>query len=49
MSSTTLANDNTFEVQEDATKSQIKRAFSKSLNAKKLNKKILSEFMELIA
>tara|TARA_B100002052_G_C15843715_1_gene581416 strand:- start:300 stop:1598 length:1299 start_codon:yes stop_codon:yes gene_type:complete len=49
MSSTALANDNVFEVQEDATKSQIKRAFSKSLNAKKLNKKILSEFMELIA
>ena len=49
MSSTALSNDNTFDVQEDATKSQIKRAFSKSLNAKKLNKKILSEFMELIA
>ena len=49
MSSTALANDNTFDVQEDATKSQIKRAFSKSLNAKKLNKKILSQFMELIA
>ena len=49
MSSTALSNDNTFDVQEDATKTQIKRAFSKSLNAKKLNKKILSEFMELIA
>ena len=49
MSCTALSNDNTFDVQEDATKSQIKRAFSKSLNAKKLNKKILSEFMELIA
>ena len=49
MSCTALSNDNTFDVQEDATKSQIKRAFSKSLNAKKLNKKILSQFMELIA
>ena len=49
MSAAALANEDTFEVQQDATKSQIKRAFSKSLNAKKLNKKILSQFMELIA
>ena len=49
MSAATLSNEDTFQVQEDATKTQIKRAFSKSLNAKKLNKKILSQFMELIA
>ena len=49
MSAAALANEDTFEVQQDATKSQIKRAFSKSLSAKKLNKKILSQFMELIA
>ena len=49
MSAAALANEDTFEVQQDATKSHLKRAFSKSLNAKKLNKKILSQFMELIA
>jgi len=36
-------------VQEDASKSQIKSAFIKSLNSKKLNKKVLSQFMELVA
>jgi len=37
-----------FEVKEDATKTQIKSAFIKSLKAKKLNKKILGEFVEVI-
>ena len=37
------------EVHEDATKAQIKSAFKKSLNSKKMNKKVLSEFMEYIA
>ena len=36
-------------VEEDATKVQIKRAFAKSLKGKKMNKKILSEFIELVA
>ena len=38
-----------FEVKEDATKAEIKRAFGKSLKGKKMNKKILSEFIELVA
>ena len=38
-----------FEVDEDATKAQIKRAFTKSLKSKKMNKRILGEFMELVA
>jgi len=48
LSSTALANDDEFEVQTDATKAQIKRAFVKSLKNKKMNKKILSEFVELV-
>ena len=48
MSSTVLAEDAEFEVEEDATKAQIKRAFVKSLKTKKLNKKVLGEFMELV-
>ena len=44
-----LENNSEFEVEEDATKAQIKKAFSKSLNAKKMNKKILSSFIEQIA
>jgi hypothetical protein len=34
-----------FEVAEDATKAQIKSAFVKSLKTKKLNKKVLGEFV----
>jgi len=49
ISATALANDAEFEVKEDATKSQIKSAFKKSLASKKMNKKILGEFVELIA
>jgi len=49
LSSTSLGNDTEFEVQEDATKAQIKRAFNKSLKNKKMNKKILGEFIELVA
>ena len=48
LSSTALAKNSEFHVHEDATKSQIKSAFVKSLNTKKLNKKILGEFVELI-
>jgi hypothetical protein len=49
MSATALAQDTEFEVAEDATKSQIKSAFVKSLKTKKLNKKVLGEFVQLIA
>ena len=49
LSSSALDNDTEFEVKEDATKSQIRSAFKKSLNGKKMNKKILGEFVELIA
>lgn len=38
-----------FEVEEDASKAKIKSAFAKSLGAKKMNKKILNEFIELVA
>ena len=49
LSSSALDNDTEFEVKEDATKSQIRSAFKKSLNGKKMNKKILGEFIELVA
>jgi hypothetical protein len=49
LSTTALASEDEFEVKEDATKAEIKRAFGKSLKGKKMNKKILSEFIELVA
>ena len=49
LSSKTLSTNSDFEVEDDATKAQIKKAFTKSLTAKKMNKKILSQFVELIA
>ena len=49
LSSNALANTDDFEVVEDATKAQIKRAFVKSLKTKKMNKKVLGEFVELVA
>ena len=49
LSSHALGNDTEFEVKEDATKAQIKSAFKKSLNNKKMNKKVLSQFMDFIA
>ena len=48
MSSIALSQDSEFEVAEDATKSQIKSAFLKSLKTKKLNKKVLSDFITLV-
>jgi hypothetical protein len=48
LSSVSLSNETEFEVKEDATKTQIKSAFMKSLKTKKLNKKVLGEFVELI-
>ena len=49
LSSSNLNNDTEFEVKEDATKAQIKSAFTKSLRSKKMNKKVLGEFMSYIA
>ena len=48
ISATALANDSEFDVDDSATKSQIKRAFVKSLKTKKLNKKVLGEFIDLV-
>ena len=48
LSSNALNSDTDFEVNEDASKAQIKRAFVKSLKSKKMNKKILGEFIELV-
>ena len=49
LSASALDSDGSFEVKEDATKSDIKKAFFKSLKGKKMNKKILSEFIEFVA
>ena len=49
LSATALAQDSEFDIAECATKSQIKSAFVKSLRGKKMNKKILNEFIELVA
>jgi len=49
LSSTALSSDAEFEVKEDATKAQIKNAFKKSLSSKKMNKKVLGEFINLVA
>ena len=49
LSSNDLSNDDEFEVKDDASKAEIKRAFIKSLKTKKLNKKILGEFVDLVA
>lgn len=49
ISANALSNNSTFSVSEEATKIQIKNAFAKSLHSKKMNKKILGEFIELIA
>ena len=49
LSSTELSKDSEFDVDEGATKTQIRNAFKKSLSSKKVNKKVLSEFVELIA
>jgi hypothetical protein len=49
MSASALSQESEFDVAEDATKSQIKSAFVKSLKTKKLNKKVLGEFISLVA
>ena len=48
LSSNALAQDSEFDVKDDATKAQIKSAFVKSLRVKKLNKKVLGEFISLV-
>ena len=48
MSANALSSDDEFEVDTGATKTQIKRAFFKSLKGKKMNKKILGEFIGLV-
>lgn len=49
ISSLALSNHIEFNVDEDASKSTIRNAFKKSLNSKKMNKKFLNEFIELVA
>ena len=49
MSAEDLLSDVEFEVSHNASRIQIKNAFKKSLNSKKLNKKVLGEFVQLIA
>ena len=49
MSSAALSNNSEFDVDEGASKAKIKSAFVKSLKSKKMNKKVLGEFIELIA
>ena len=49
LSASALDSDDSFEVKEDATKTDIKKAFFKSVKGKKMNKKILSEFIEFVA
>lgn len=43
-----LSNDTELDVEEGATKAKIKSAFVKNLKAKALNKKVLSQFMDLV-
>jgi len=49
ISANVLSQDAEFEVKEGATKTQIKSAFVRSLKSKKMNKKILGEFIELVS
>ena len=49
LSTNEMDKDVDFEVDDNATKSQIRNAFKKSLNKSKFNRKILSEFVELVA
>jgi hypothetical protein len=49
LSASALSQDSEFQVSDDASKAQIKIAFVKSLKSKKMNKRILGEFIELVA
>ena len=48
ISATALSQNSEFEVDEGATKAKIKSAFAKSLKTKKLNKRVLGEFISLV-
>ena len=48
VSSNSLSQNSDFEVDDGATKAKIKSAFVKSLKTKKLNKKVLGEFISLV-
>ena len=48
LSSTSLSQESEFNVDDGATKAKIKSAFVKSLKTKKLNKKVLGEFISLV-
>ena len=43
-----MCQDSDFDIRDGATKGQIKSAFIKSLKTKKLNKKVLGEFISLV-
>ena len=47
--SSSLDNDIEFDVEEGATKAKIKSAFVKNLTAKSLNRKVLSQFVDIIS
>ena len=49
LNSSILSDESEFSVDEGASKAKIKSAFMKSLKTKKMNKKILSEFVDLVA
>ena len=49
ISASSLSSNTDFDVNDGASKTQIKSAFAKSLKGKKVNKRILSEFIELVA
>jgi len=44
-----LSNDTEFDVEEGASKAKIKSAFAKNLHSKSLNRKVLSQFVDLIS
>ena len=48
VSASSLSQESEFDVDDGATKAKIKSAFVKSLKTKKLNKKVLGEFISLV-
>ena len=48
MNSGSLSSESDFTVDSDASKTQIKRAFAKSLSAKRINKRVMTEFVSFI-
>ena len=49
MLTSALGNDTDFDVESGSTKAQIKSAFVKNLNSKSLNRKVLSQFVDIIS